>query len=69
MRGRGGGMDGVRAWQGGTFMAGGCVAAGGMHGSGGRTWQGGMCDGCTPLPRQILRDTGGTHRTGMHSCL
>ena len=52
------------AWQDGACMAGGMHGRG-MHGKG-HVWQGGHV--WHTRPQQILRDTGGTHPTGMHSC-
>ena len=65
-----GGMHGRmgHAWQG-ACMAGACMVGGmcgrGVHGRW-HAWQGGHV--WHTRPQQILRDTGGTHPTGMHSC-
>ena len=58
--------QGGRAWPGGACVAGACVARGACM-------PGGACAVCTPRGL-IIRDTfgqcaGGTHPTGMHSCL
>ena len=63
-------------WQGGMHGKEGMCGRGGMHGrgacmTGGHAWQGCVCHACPP---QTLRDTvgkcaGGTHPTGMYSCL
>ena len=60
-----------------------CMAKGGMKGEGRHAWQrgvcmakgvhmakGGVCVVCTPDPRDTAGHcAGGTHPTGMHSCL
>ena len=59
-----GAWQGGCAWQGGVHGRGACLG-GGMHGRG-------VCMAHMLPPPQILRDTvnaGGTHHTGMHSCL
>ena len=73
---------GGHAWQRGACVAkGGMLAKGGMHGKGGHVWWRGhawrkgreACMVCMPQG-PLLRDmagqyVGGTHPTGMHSCL
>ena len=74
MCGRGDMHGGGHAW--GACVAGGaCMAGGGMCGRGacmvGGAWQGGMHATHAPLAiRDIVSQCmGGTHPTGMHSCL
>ena len=61
-----------------------CMTKGGMHGEGGNAWQRGVCmarvvcvakgGGVHGMHTPLLRDTasqctGGTHSSGMHSCV
>ena len=74
MRGEVGGVhgEGGHAWQRGACVVKGGHAwqRGGMRGKGGvRAWQRGACVVCMPPQDMAGQCTGGTHPTGMHSCV
>ena len=78
MHGRGACVVGEACMAGGCAWWWGACVAGGMCGGGGHAWWGacmaGACVAHSPPPPQILRETvgqcaGGTHPTGMFTCL